>query len=146
MPGTWQCMGRPAIMLTWWFSEIRRMTLFSSTYRELSIGLMARSVGHSRRTWTQRRTIIEDVEPLWSVSVNSALQKEILLLLLLISPFCSFYPCFWSHGMHFPIFDSRFPTGIKKKKNVIQTLLSGTNQRAYEFITVIDKWWQRLDW
>lgn len=35
---------------TWWFSVMRKMTLFSRTYRELSMGFTAKSVGHSRRT------------------------------------------------------------------------------------------------
>lgn len=62
----------------------------------------------------KKSTITGDVEQLWSVSVNSALPRGIFLPLLLIS-LCSFYPCFWSDGMHFPFLAVDFLLAFKKK-------------------------------
>lgn len=56
MPGTWQWMGRPAMIRTRLFSEIWSTMLLSKTYNELSKGLTARSVGHSNRTCKKNRT------------------------------------------------------------------------------------------
>lgn len=56
IPGTWQWMGRPAMIRTRLFSEICSTMLLSKTYNELSMGLTARSVGHSNRTCKKNRT------------------------------------------------------------------------------------------
>lgn len=58
MPGTWQWMGRPAMIRTRLFSEICSTMLLSRTYNELSMGLTARSVGHSNRTYKKNRALI----------------------------------------------------------------------------------------
>ncbi|TNN70823.1 hypothetical protein EYF80_018957 [Liparis tanakae] len=54
-PASGQWSGRPAAMLTWPLSVMRSTMLLSRTYRELSMGLTARSVGHSRITWEASR-------------------------------------------------------------------------------------------